>query len=295
MGGMGRRGGGKKRGEGAGRSKRGRARARAAVVAPHPALSFSHAPPLHSFKATYRLIGTGAAAPQPAGTADDLVAALVSGSAPPGALARVAVLRAATAFVPLKSAPASRRRLLLGAAADNATSKGTPLTNMVDVLVQADAGAEAGVQATYDAVRAAAYAGTLQGGLRAAGWPWAVVLTAAVAAKPGDAWPAPDDWCRARLGAACLDGSGLSGAGAKGLIAAGAILILLGTALALVAADRRRAGRAGGARMSSMLTGTVPGGGGGGGQAGAGPVVGAVAAVSVGGGGGEGGKTREAV
>lgn len=139
--------------------------------------------------------------------------------------------------------------------------------------MEAAGGSEAGVQAAYDALRAAAYSGSLQGGLRAAGWPWAVVLTAAAAAKPGDPWPKPDDWCRNRLGSACLDGSGLSGPGAKGLIAAGAVLLLLGATLALVARDRRRAGRGGG-RMSSMLTGTVPGGVGGGGGAGEGGPVG---------------------
>lgn len=210
----------------------------------------------------------------------------MSGSSPPGALGagRVAALRTALAFVPLKPSASTRRRLLY---TDNATGKGTPLPNTVDILIQADAGREAGVQAAYDAARAAAYAGSLQGGLRAAGWPWAVVLTGAAAARPGDPWPAADDWCRARLGSACLDGSGLGGAGAKGLIAAGVILVLLGTALALVATDRRRAGRrAEGSRMSAMLTGTVPGTAAGG----RGAPAGAVVEVSVAGGGGGGEK-----
>lgn len=223
---------------------------------PPPSPSFYH-------QATYRLIGTGATSPLPAGAGDDLVAALVSGSSPPGALVagRVTVLRAALSYVPLRTSTSSlgfRRRALL-ASPDNSTIKGTPLFNTVDVLVQADAGSESGVQAAYDALRAAAYSGSLQGGVRAAGWPWAVVLTGAATAKPSEPWPKPDDWCRNRLGEACLDGSGLSGPGAKGLIAAGAILILLGSTLALVAADRRRAGRSReGNRMSAMLTGTVP-------------------------------------
>jgi hypothetical protein len=154
----------------------------------------------------------------------------------------------------------TRRRRLL--ATDDAV-RGTPLAGVADVLVQASTdGSPAAVQRAYDALRTVAYAGTLQSGVRSAGWPWAVVLTGAAAAAPGDALPEPDDWCRQRLGGACLDGSGLSAAGAKGLITAGVILVLLAGTLALVAADLRRGGgpdgRGGGGRMSAMLTGTVP-------------------------------------
>ena len=255
------------------------AAARARERVPPSSLSFHGRPTIPSSQATYRLIGTGAATPLPAGAESDFLTSLGStgGSLNVNALS---ILRAAPAYVALKTS-SSRRRLL----ANGTELKGTPLTNTVDVLIQANAGSEAGVQSVYDGLRAAAYSGSLQGGLCAAGWPWAVVLRGAGATKPGDPWPEPDDWCRNRLGSACLDGSGLSGPGAKGLISAGVILVLLGTSLALVARDRKRAARGGG-RMSAMLTGSVPGGVAGVAPTGEAPspVVGAVASVSVSGG-----------
>ena len=95
----------------------------------------------------------------------------------------------------------------------------------------------------YDALREAAYSGRLQSALRASGRPWAVVLTYAAPADPAAALPPPDDACGNRFGAACLDGAGISAPAAKGLLAAGVVLVVVAAAVAHVACDRRQGSR----------------------------------------------------
>jgi hypothetical protein len=221
-------------------------------------------------------VGASAAAISGAeGTRAAFLDALAAGSSGP-VLPRSAlsVLRVSPAFMPLPSAPGdggrrrrsrlSRRRLLLL----------DPIDDTADILVEVDASAlsagstsaSANAQAAYTSVRNAAYSGLIQTSLRSTGRRWAVVLTYAAAAAPrGEEedgreplLPPPDDACERRFSrSSCLDGTGLTPAAAKGVIALGVLVVLVALAFAGVAWDRR-------ARAAGF------GGGGGGSGAGSG-------------------------
>lgn len=198
----------------------------------------------------FRVSGSGASASSLANDDDAKSAfldALSSGSSDPQLpRSSLSVLRVSPAFVPLPSDDDRRRRrsssrklLLLDEIGDTS-----------DVLVDVDAtqlnrGAPSSlnVQAAYRSVRNAAYSGLISSYLRSTeSKRWAVVLTYAAAASPGQLplLPSPDDACENRLSpSSCLDGTGLTPAGAKGLIAAGVIVVLLALAFVGVAWDRR--------------------------------------------------------
>lgn len=180
-----------------------------------------------------RITGFGASPPWSTAATDALLSALATGSA--GAVDRAALtlLRAAPSYAPV----AAGRRLLASALADTA-----------DALVAADAGTPARVQAVADALRAGLYSGTTEGALRDGGRRWALLLTYIAAAAPSAPLPPPDDACRGRLGGTCLDGSGVSPAGAKGIIAAGVAVVLVAGATIAVARDRTR----GSGRMADL-------------------------------------------
>lgn len=209
-------------------------------------------------RAQFRVSGAGASAAVSGGTRDAFLDALAAGSSDP-TLPRssLSILRVAPAFVPLPSDSKrkmrkNRRQLLLL----------DPIGDTSDILVEVDASAlnlgpsSANAQAAYTSVRNAAYSGLIQTSLRATGRRWAVVLTYAAAATPGaELLPAEDDSCERRFSkSSCLDGTGLTPAAAKGIIAAGVLVVLLALAFAGVAWDRR-------ARAEGFGTGTGNGNG----------------------------------
>ena len=194
-----------------------------------PPLALLPQPGQTMVRATLRVTGAGVTAPLPAGGDGAVLAALASGSGGVLPLSSLIVLRVTPAY----HAVASGRRLMAAA----------PLTGAADVLVSANAGAAASpaaVQALGDGLRNALYSGGAESSLQSSGRTWGLLLTYVAAASPSAPLPAPDDSCSARLWAACLDVSGLSPSGAKGLIAACVIAALLAIAAAWVVIDRRR-------------------------------------------------------
>ena len=194
-----------------------------------PPLALLPQPSQTTVRATLRVTGVGVTAPLPAGGDGALLAALAAGSGGQLPLSSLIMLRVTPAY---HVVPTGRR--LLAA---------PPLPGAADVLVSADAGSNASpaaVQALGDGLRNAMYSGGAQGSLAASGRMWGLLLTYIAAAAPSAPLPAPDDPCSGRLGSICLDGSSLSPSGAKGLIVACVVTILLGGAAALVVIDRRR-------------------------------------------------------
>ena len=239
-------------------------------TAPPESLIPAAEPEQTRLRAQFRVSGAGASAAtmNTEETRNAFLDALAAGSSSP-ALPRssLSVLRVAPVYVPLQSDSKKRRRrtlrrraLLLFDAIDDTS----------DVLVEVDASGlgaapggpprAAGAQAAFDSVRNAAYSGLAQTSLlRGTGRRWAVVLTYAAAAAPGDELlPPPDDACEHRFSrSSCLDGTGLTPAAAKGIIASGVMVVLLALAFAGVAWDRR-------ARAVGFGGGGSGGGGGGG-------------------------------
>ena len=228
---------------------------------------------LSSLKINLRITGFGASPPWATAASDALLSALAAGSGGAVDQSALTLLRAAPSY----AAIAAGRRLLAA-----------PLADTADALVSVEAGAPARVQAAADGLRAGLYSGATESALLAGGRRWALLLTSVAAAAPGAPLPPPDDSCRGRLGAACLGGTGVSPAGAKGMIAASVAVILVAGAAAAVARDRRR----GSGRMADLAqspravaaargedlppVGTV--GGGGGKRGGSGVTVSAAAA-----------------
>ena len=242
-------------------------------TAPPEALSPAAEPGQTRLRAQFRVSGVGASAAAADGreARSAFLDALAAGSSSP-ALPRssLSVLRVAPAYVPLPSSDstskkkkrkARRRQLLLL----------DPIDSTADVLVEVNASslnagsASANAQAAYTSVRNAAYSGLIQTSLRGTGRRWAVVLTFAAPAAPGsELLPAPDDACESRFSSSsCLDGTGLTPAAAKGIIALGMLVVLLALAFAGVAWDRR-------ARAVGFGGGGGSGGGGRGGTSGGG-------------------------
>ena len=217
-------------------------------TAPPEALSPAAEPGQTRLRAQFRVSGVGgaASAADSQETRSAFLDAVAAGSSNPSLpRSSLSVLRVTPAYVPLpsdsnnnKKRKASRRQLLLF----------EPIGDTSDILVEVDASSlnagastSANAQAAYTSVRNAAYSGLIQKSLRATGRRWAVVLTYAAPAAPGsELLPLPDDACEHRFSrSSCLDGTGLTPAAAKGIIALGVLVVLFALAFAGVAWDRR--------------------------------------------------------
>lgn len=158
----------------------------------------------------------------------------------------------------------SRRRLLADFQMDNfihdaqdgrrllqaqltADPQATELKNVVDVTVQFNSSSADTTGPIIAEVRSiTGSSGSLQAALQAQGESsWGVTLLSAEAAQPSGRLKA-NEVCRQKWAGLCLDGSGLSSAGVKGIIAAGVIVIVGAvTGLCVWWDVRRRSGRMG--------------------------------------------------
>jgi len=201
-------------------------------------------------RAQFRVSGAGASAETLSSSEETRGAfldALAAGSSkPPLPRSSLTIVRVTPAYVSLPASSSSKKKMLRKSRRQLLILD--PISDTSDVLVEVDASflnrgsASADAQAAYDSVRNAAYSGLIQTSLRGTGRRWAVVLTYAASARPGDDFllPAPDDACENRFSkSSCLDGTGLTPAAAKGIIAVGVLVVLFALAFAGVAWDRR--------------------------------------------------------